>query len=107
MAAGVGAQSRDRPRDSAHRKDTELEAAIADVLARSGLGPEGTISAAVEKGYATLTGEVESWSRRDAVERAVRRLPRLRGLTNLVCVKAQTIAREVQQAILQARDSPW
>jgi hypothetical protein len=96
-----------RLRDSVQLGDQELTVAIADALSQTGLMPQYTVRATVASGHATLSGEIDRWGARDAIERVVARLPRLMGLTNLLVVKRDVISQELEQAIAEALGSPW
>jgi osmotically-inducible protein OsmY len=67
------------------------------------LGP-GCVNVAC--GHVTLEGSVDTWSQRDGVERSVRSLPDLRGLTNRLRVKQERLALDCERAIYEARACP-
>lgn len=91
---------------SAQSDDAATATAIVELLSRSGLMPSDTVWATVTAGRVMLQGEVERWSERDAIERAVQNVPGIRGLKNLVTVQPGTVAREVGRAIVEARACP-
>jgi hypothetical protein len=92
--------------DSAHLEDTQIVAAIADVLTRKAPVPLDTVGATFAAGRVTLMGKVERWSLRDVIERALLGIHGIE-LTNLVTVEPEAISREVERAIVEARSSPW
>jgi osmotically-inducible protein OsmY len=85
--------------------DEEIAAAIADVLSWNRL-PADAVWATVVAGRVTLEGEVERWSQRDTIERTVSYVEGVRGLNNRLTVRPETISREVERAIVEARGSP-
>jgi osmotically-inducible protein OsmY len=92
---------------SGQLQDAATATAIAELLLRSRLAPTDTVWAIVAAGRVTLEGEVERWSQRDAIERAVQTVPGIRGLKNLVTVQPGTVSRVVERAIVEARACPW
>ena len=87
-------------------EDAKIAAAMADVLSWKRL-PADTVWATVVAGRVTLEGEVERWSQRDTIERALSCVNGVRGLNNMLTVRREAIAREVERAIGEARGSPW
>jgi osmotically-inducible protein OsmY len=87
-------------------EDADIASAIADVLSTHDL-PEDAVWARVVAGHVRLEGEVERWSQRDAIERAVSRVKGVQGLNNMLTVRPQAISQEVDWAIVEARGSPW
>jgi osmotically-inducible protein OsmY len=86
--------------------DADIAAAIADVLSWNRL-PADTVWATVVAGRVTLEGEVERWSQRDTIERAVSCVTGVRGLKNMLTVRPEAISRELERSIVEARSSPW
>ena len=93
--------------DSDHLKDREVADAIVGVLSRNWLEPPDTVRATVTSGQVTLNGEVGRWGQRDAIERAVQIIPSVTRLTNLLTVKPEVVAREMERTIVEAQVSPW
>jgi osmotically-inducible protein OsmY len=68
--------------------DPEIAGAAADALRWNTLVPSDRITPAVENGWIRLTGDVDHEYERRAAERAVRYLSGVRGVSNLITVKA-------------------
>jgi osmotically-inducible protein OsmY len=69
------------------RSDTDIAHAAADALRANIEIPAGKIKARVDEGWISLDGESEWQYQRSAAERAVRNLPGVRGVTNLIKLK--------------------
>jgi osmotically-inducible protein OsmY len=84
---------------STEHSDTDIARAAVDALARDVMVPADRIKIRVEKGWVTLKGEV-SWDfQRRAAERAIRNLPGIKGISNLISVKPRVEPLEVKQRI--------
>jgi osmotically-inducible protein OsmY len=66
--------------------DTELATAVVQALERDAWAPHERIWARVSEGWVRLEGEVDRNFERSAAEKALYRLPGLRGITNLITV---------------------
>jgi osmotically-inducible protein OsmY len=95
------------------RSDLDIARAAIDALKWNVLVPDDKITVKVQHGWLTLTGEVQWDYQRRAAERAIRNLPGLRGITNLINVKPKVeptkIKKKIEEtfvrdAILDARD---
>ncbi len=64
--------------------------------------PQDRIQLKVEKGWLTLEGEVDWFYQKEAAERAVRYLTGIKGVTNLITVRARPTPSDVKQRIRQA-----
>ena len=64
--------------------------------------PQDRIQLKVEKGWLTLEGEVDWFYQKEAAERAVRHLTGIKGVTNLITVRARPTPSDVKQRIRQA-----
>jgi len=64
--------------------------------------PQGAVSAKVEKGWVTLTGEVDWQFQRAAAERAVQKLSGVTGVSNQLRVKARPRPADVRRRIEEA-----
>jgi len=69
------------------RSDSDIARSAVEALKWNVLVPSDKIKVEVEHGWLTLKGEVEYDYQRRAAERAVRNLPGIRNVTNLVTVK--------------------
>jgi osmotically-inducible protein OsmY len=88
---------------SSERVDPDIARAVVDALKWNVLVPADRIKAKVEKGWVTLEGEVDWYFQREAAQRAVRSITGVKGVTNLITVKAQTpAAQDVKQKIKEA-----
>ena len=86
----------------APRDDSDIAAAIAHVLDCNVSVPEGKVHARVEGGWVTLDGEVDYDYQRREVERMVRQVRGVIGVTDLITVKPPVSAEKVQQVIEDA-----
>lgn len=68
--------------------DTDLAHAAANALLATSDVPDETIEACVHDGWVWLIGSAEAPAQRAAAERAVANLPGVKGVTNLVRLKA-------------------
>jgi CheY-like chemotaxis protein len=91
--------------DPHRHSDTDVANAVADYLRNEHLAPAEAVRARVEQSVVTLTGEVDLFHQRDAIERGVRSLPGVSGAVNLVRVRppeAQAdIHAKVQSAVIR------
>ena len=83
----------------APRDDSDIAAAIAHVLDCNVSVPEGKVHARVEGGWVTLDGEVDYDYQRREVERMVRQVRGVIGVTDLITVKPPVSAEKVQRVI--------
>jgi osmotically-inducible protein OsmY len=82
------------------KTDFEIAEAAARTFAWDVLIPHKQVGAVVTGGWVELVGEVDCWSQREEVERAVIRLCGVQGVTNNIRVNAAVVeSRIVQQAI--------
>ncbi|MET3494459.1 BON domain-containing protein [Variovorax boronicumulans] len=84
------------------RTDADIGLAADRALEWNVLVPEDKIHPMVEKGWLTLTGEVEWEYQRSAAENAVRNLMGVTGVSNLVKVKPKVSAADVEKKIHEA-----
>ena len=84
------------------RSDTDLAHQVVNALAWDTEVPFQTVKAKVDDGWVTLEGEVEWQFQRNAPERAVRYLSGVKGVTNLLTVKAHASTYDVAQHISAA-----
>lgn len=87
---------------SSDRPDPELARAAADALTWNVSVPKDRVQVRVENGWVTLEGDVDYYYQREAAERAVRYLTGVKGITNLITVKAHPAPSDVEQKIKEA-----
>jgi osmotically-inducible protein OsmY len=85
------------------RTDTEIAHAVRQALEADVFVPADRIETTISNGWVTLAGEVDYFFQHEDAERAILRLPGVRGVINTVSV-AQRLVRpdEVREAIEQA-----
>jgi len=84
------------------RDDSDIAAAIAHVLEWNVQVPEGKVHARVQHGWVTLEGEVEYDFQRREVERMVRQVRGVTGVTDAITVKPPASTEKVQALIEDA-----
>ncbi|MBS79708.1 BON domain-containing protein [Variovorax sp.] len=84
------------------RTDADIALAAERALEWNVLVPDGKIRPMAEKGWLTLTGEVEWEYQRSAAEIAVRNLMGVTGVSNLVKVKPKVTPADVEKKIHEA-----
>lgn len=83
----------------AERTDTEIAHSVVNALRWDSRVPDDKITAKVENGWITLTGTAEWKFQSDAAERAVRYILGVRGVSNLIQVRASASASVVKSKI--------
>jgi osmotically-inducible protein OsmY len=84
------------------RTDMDIAAAAVHALEWDALIPTDKIDVTVSKGWVTLKGEVEWQFQKQDAERVVRRLAGVKGVSNLVTVKARPTPSELRKKIEDA-----
>lgn len=84
------------------RDDSDIAKAIAHILDWNTNIPTGAVQARVEHSWVTLEGVVEYWYQRDEVERQVRHVRGVIGVTNDVDVRPAVSAVQVEEQIEEA-----
>jgi len=84
------------------RSDSELASAAASALRWSALLPPDRVRVEVEKGWLTLTGDVDWAYQRGTAEKCVRGLVGVRGLSNNIAIKPAISTRGVAAEISAA-----
>lgn len=84
------------------RDDTDIAAAAVNRLAWDTNTPHDVVKVKVEKGWLTLTGEVEWYFQREAAAREVRTLMGVVGVTNQISIKPRVNADNLQDDIQHA-----
>src|SRR5438105_5424607 len=81
------------------RSDADIAKAAVEALKWNVMVPDEDIKVKVEKGWVTRTGEV-SWDyQRRAAERAIRDLPGMKGIVNLIVVKPRVEPEDIKKKI--------
>lgn len=87
---------------TAQRSDTDIAKAAVDALKWNVLVPSDRVKVKVDNGWVRLTGEVNWDYQRRAAERAVRDLPGVKGITNLIAVVPSVAPEQVKKKIEEA-----
>jgi osmotically-inducible protein OsmY len=87
---------------ASQRPDPEIARAAVDALKWNVSVPQDRIKLRVENGWVTMEGDVDWNYQREAAERAVRSLTGVRGVTNLITVRARPTPSDVKQKIMDA-----
>jgi osmotically-inducible protein OsmY len=87
--------------------DEEIASAAANRLQWDSAIPNGAVKAKVEKGWVTLTGEVNWHYQQDAAENDVRRLWGVIGVSNDIAIKPKPNASNIRDNIMDALDRSW
>ena len=87
---------------SSQRTDEDIAAAAVNALKSNVSVPADKIKVTVSKGWVTLEGEVEWQYQKDAAENAVRYLPGVIGVSNLITVKPRVSPTELKAKIEDA-----
>ena len=81
------------------RSDTDIAKAAVDALKWNVMVPADKVTVKVRDGWVTLTGEVNWDYQRRAAERAVRNLPGVVGISNLISIKPRVEPKDIKQRI--------
>jgi osmotically-inducible protein OsmY len=87
---------------SDERTDADIAAAAVRALEWDAFVPIDKLDVTVSKGWVTIKGEVEWQFQKQDVERVVRRLTGVKGVTNLVTIKARATPSELKKKIEDA-----
>lgn len=87
---------------SSTRPDPEIARAAVDALRWNISVPHDRVKVKVENAWVTLEGDVDWYYQREAAERAVRSLTGVKGVSNLITVRAQPTPSDVKQKIKDA-----
>jgi osmotically-inducible protein OsmY len=93
--------------DDRMRSDDEIAAMALARLSWDGAVPTDGVAVTVEKGWLTLTGEVDWYYRKMAAERDMRLLPGLLGVTNEITVKPRANPGDIGMDIMHALGRRW
>jgi osmotically-inducible protein OsmY len=103
--AGVNAIADDievKLSDSLKRNDGDIASAAAHQIEWSPIVPSGTVQVTVRDGWVTLDGVVDWWYQKNSAENAVEHLAGVRGVSNLITIKAQVAHGDVEKVIKSA-----
>jgi osmotically-inducible protein OsmY len=84
------------------RSDTEIASSVEHVLAWSTSVPRERVKIMVEKGWVTLSGELDWNFQRQAVERMIRPLKGVVGITDNIRLKATAVPESLSKRIKEA-----
>ena len=87
---------------SSERPDPDIARAAVDALKWNIAVPADRIQVKVDKGWLTLEGDVDWHFQREAAERSVRSLTGVKGVTNLITVRARPTPQDIKQKIKEA-----
>ena len=87
---------------SSERPDPDIARAAVDALKWNISVPSDRIKVKVDKGWITLEGDVDWYFQKETAERAVRYLRGVKGISNLVTVKARPTTSDVKQRTKEA-----
>jgi len=92
---------------SAKHGDEEIASAAIDRLKWDSSVPSGAVKVKVEKGWLTLTGEVDWHFQKEAAANDIRRLWGVIGVSNEIAIKPQPNASSIRDSIMVALDRSW
>lgn len=92
-----------KPPGTPGRTDTEIAHAVRNALVWDVFVPDTRLRSTVTAGEVTLQGDVDTWAQHEDAARAVRNLSGVRGVVNLIEVKAPKVdAAKVRKSIEDA-----
>lgn len=83
------------------KTDTEIATVAVNVLKWDSAVPHDEVKVSVEDGCITLTGTVKWWHQSQSAERAVRNLPGVKSINNLITIDAGVTPTEIKKNIVQ------
>jgi osmotically-inducible protein OsmY len=86
-------------KSASERSDTDIAKAAVDALKWNVMVPSDDVKVKVQNGWITLTGDVRWDYQRRSAEKAVRDLPGVRGLTNLITIRPRVEPEDVKRKI--------
>ena len=89
------------------RSDEEIAATAVEGLGWDVTIPRNAVIVTVEKGWVTLSGQVEWHYQREAAEQAVRRLTGVVGVFNLIGIKSKVDVQNISDEIMHALHRSW
>ena len=91
----------------ATRSDADIAAAAIERLSWNVSVPKDSVQVKVEKGWVTLTGQVDWWFQKDAAERDIRPLHGVIGVSNEATVKPRVNTANLSDDITHALHRSW
>ncbi|HTT05773.1 MAG TPA: BON domain-containing protein [Steroidobacteraceae bacterium] len=88
--------------DDVTRSDTDIAESAAAALQLNTMLPSAAIRLSVRDGWITLVGEVNNWHQKHVAELALTSLRGVRGMSNLLTIRASHAAQDVQGLITSA-----
>jgi osmotically-inducible protein OsmY len=89
------------------RPDEDIAAAAINRLAWNVFVPKDSVNVKVESGWVTLTGQVDWWYQRDAVEHDIRPLHGVTGVSNQLTLKPRIDTANLSDDITHALHRSW
>jgi osmotically-inducible protein OsmY len=89
------------------RGDEEIASAVVNRLSWDSTVPSGAVKARVEKGWVTLTGDVDWHFQQEAAENDVRGLWGVIGLSNEITIRPKPNASNIRDKIMTALGRSW
>jgi osmotically-inducible protein OsmY len=87
---------------SAERTDADLAEAVVNALKWDTTIPSGKLEVTVSQGWVTLKGEVDYAFQKQEVERAIRHLAGITGVSNFIKIKSQVLPTDLKADIEKA-----
>ncbi len=87
--------------------DEDIASAAVDRLRWDSTFPDGAVKAKVEKGWVTLTGEVDWHYQQEAAANDVRGLWGVTGISNEIAIKPRPNTSNIRDKIMVALDRSW
>jgi len=87
--------------------DEDIASAAVDRLRWDSTFPDGAVKAKVEKGWVTLTGEVDWHYQQEAAVSDVRGLSGVTGVSNEITIKPRPNTSNIRDKIMVALDRSW
>lgn len=84
------------------RSDSEIAAAVEQALRSQNLLPANHVQVSVENGWVTLRGEVDWDYQRKSIEKAIRPLVGVVGLSDYITLEAQPVPQDLHRRIEEA-----
>ena len=91
----------------AERTDEEIAAAAIERLSWNVSVPKDSVQVKVEKGWVTLTGQVDWWFQKEAAEHDIRPLHGVLGVSNQATIKPRVNAANLSDKIAHALHRSW